>query len=49
MAYKLKSKAGRKKSTYKERGIKGFTPKGFVPVKYSRKKKAFIFKRDDGI
>jgi hypothetical protein len=45
MAYKLKVK-GRPKVTYKIRSMKGITPKGFIPHRYSRKKQAFIFKRE---
>jgi hypothetical protein len=45
MAYKIKTK-GRPKANYKVRGVKGITPKGFIFKHYSRKKQAFVFKRE---
>ena len=44
--YKIKTK-GRPKATYKVRSMKGITPKGFVPHRYSRKTKSFVFKREN--
>lgn len=45
MAYKIKKSKGRPKQSYKVRGIKGITPKGFTFHKI--KKKEIVFKRTE--
>lgn len=46
MTYKIKRSKGRPKADFKVRGIKGFTPKGFIFHKIHKNKKAIVFKRE---
>jgi len=43
MAYKIKKKKGRPRASFKIRGIKGLTPKGYRFV--TKKKGKLIFKK----
>lgn len=47
MTYKIKKSKGRPKATFKVRGIKGITPKGFDFHKINAKKKYIVFKRKE--
>jgi hypothetical protein len=46
MTYKIKKSKGRPKQSYKVRGIKGITPKGFTFHKIKAKQKEIVFKRE---
>ena len=47
MTYKIKKSKGRPRATFKVRGIKGITPKGFTFHKIKKKEKHIVFKREE--